>query len=44
LELPEVLSGLLQDEDIVLTLGAGSIGAVAAQLGKELEKQGRKGQ
>ena len=31
-ELPEVLSGLLQDGDIVLTLGAGDIGAIAARL------------
>ncbi len=31
-ELPEVLFGLLQDGDIVLTLGAGDIGAIAARL------------
>ncbi len=35
-ELPEVLAGLLQDGDIVLTLGAGSIGAIAADLPKRL--------
>ncbi|MBL3598308.1 MAG: UDP-N-acetylmuramate--L-alanine ligase [gamma proteobacterium endosymbiont of Lamellibrachia anaximandri] len=35
-ELPEVLSGLLQEGDIVLTLGAGSIGAIAADLPKRL--------
>jgi len=39
-ELPEVLSGLLQDGDIVLTLGAGNIGVVASQLKEALEKQG----
>ena len=39
-ELPEVLSGLLRDGDIVLTLGAGNIGAVASRLREELEKQG----
>jgi UDP-N-acetylmuramate--alanine ligase len=31
-EIPEVLAGLLQDGDLVLTLGAGNIGAVAARL------------
>jgi UDP-N-acetylmuramate--alanine ligase len=31
-ELPEVLPGLLHDNDILLTLGAGSIGTVAPQL------------
>lgn len=31
-ELPALLQGLLQDGDMVLTLGAGSIGAVAAEL------------
>ncbi|RLJ18521.1 UDP-N-acetylmuramate--L-alanine ligase [bacterium endosymbiont of Escarpia laminata] len=35
-ELPEVLAGLLRDGDIVLTLGAGSIGAIAAELPKRL--------
>ncbi|WP_177419106.1 UDP-N-acetylmuramate--L-alanine ligase [endosymbiont of Lamellibrachia barhami] len=35
-ELPEVLAGLLQEGDIVLTLGAGSIGAIAADLPKRL--------
>ncbi len=39
-ELPAVLSGLIQDGDIVLTLGAGSIGAVAAELDNELCKKG----
>ncbi|MFC1683852.1 UDP-N-acetylmuramate--L-alanine ligase [Pseudomonadota bacterium] len=39
-ELPEVLSGLLRDGDIVLTLGAGNIGVVASQLKEALEKQG----
>jgi UDP-N-acetylmuramate--alanine ligase len=31
-ELPALLQGLLMDGDIVLTLGAGSIGAVAAEM------------
>jgi UDP-N-acetylmuramate--alanine ligase len=31
-EIPEVLSALLQDGDLVLTLGAGNIGAIAARL------------
>ncbi len=31
-ELPALLKGLLRDGDIVLTLGAGSIGAVAAEM------------
>jgi UDP-N-acetylmuramate--alanine ligase len=35
-ELPELLRGLLKDGDIVLTIGAGSIGAVAAKLPKQL--------
>ncbi len=39
-DLPEVLRGLLQDGDIVLTLGAGDIGVVAAQLPTELIQGG----
>ncbi len=35
-ELPEVLRGLLMDGDIVLTVGAGSIGAIAAELPRQL--------
>jgi UDP-N-acetylmuramate--alanine ligase len=35
-ELPALVKGLLQDGDIVLTLGAGSIGAVAAKLPQKL--------
>ncbi len=35
-EIPEILDGLLRDGDMVLTLGAGSIGAVAAKLPDEL--------
>ncbi|MES9833706.1 MAG: UDP-N-acetylmuramate--L-alanine ligase [Candidatus Thiodiazotropha sp. DIVDIV] len=35
-ELPELLQGLIKDGDIVLTLGAGSIGAVAAELPTQL--------
>jgi UDP-N-acetylmuramate--alanine ligase len=35
-ELPEVLPGVVQDGDIVLTMGAGNIGQVAAELGGKL--------
>ncbi|MGD8911125.1 MAG: UDP-N-acetylmuramate--L-alanine ligase [Candidatus Thiodiazotropha sp.] len=35
-ELPELLQGLLQDDDIVLTVGAGSIGSIAAELPRRL--------
>ncbi|MET0066320.1 MAG: UDP-N-acetylmuramate--L-alanine ligase [Candidatus Thiodiazotropha sp.] len=35
-DLPEVLQGLLMDGDIVLTVGAGSIGAIAAELPRQL--------
>lgn len=35
-ELPKVLRGIVQDGDIVLTMGAGSIGAIAATLAGEL--------
>jgi UDP-N-acetylmuramate--alanine ligase len=42
-ELPEVLAGLVRDGDMVLTLGAGDIGAIAAllpaQIGAEVEVQ-----
>ena len=37
-ELPELLRGILQDGDILLTMGAGSIGAVAAELQEQLHK------
>ena len=35
-ELPELLQGLLQDGDIVLTVGAGNIGSIAAELPRQL--------
>jgi len=35
-ELPQVLAGVVREGDIVLTMGAGSIGQIAAQLGEEL--------
>ncbi len=35
-ELASILSGIAQDQDIVLTLGAGSIGAAAARLPQQL--------
>lgn len=38
-ELPAVLAGLLQDQDILLTLGAGNIGAAAARLEQQLSEQ-----
>jgi UDP-N-acetylmuramate--alanine ligase len=39
-DLPQVLSGLVRDGDIVLTLGAGDIGAVAATLAEQLGARG----
>jgi len=39
-ELSVVLEGIIQDKDIVLTSGAGSIGSVAAQLPDQLAQQG----
>jgi len=36
-DLPDLLPGILQQNDILLTLGAGSIGSMAAQLSKSLE-------
>jgi UDP-N-acetylmuramate--alanine ligase len=39
-DLPEVLPGILQDGDVVLTLGAGDIGAVAAGLPDDLRAAG----
>jgi UDP-N-acetylmuramate--alanine ligase len=38
-ELSAMLKGLLQDNDVLLTLGAGNIGAAAAKLQAELETQ-----
>ena len=38
-QLPETLSGVLHDGDLLLTLGAGSIGAMAARLAGLLEKK-----
>ena len=39
-ELPDVLSALVQDGDVVLTLGAGSIGSASANLVSELSVPG----
>lgn len=39
-ELPDVLANVLQADDVVLTLGAGSIGAVAATLPGQLAVRG----
>lgn len=36
LELPELLSGIVEADDVILTLGAGNIGAVALDLPKSL--------
>ncbi len=38
-QLPKVLSSLLQDQDILLTLGAGNIGTVASQLSHYLKPE-----
>ncbi|HHM04579.1 MAG TPA: UDP-N-acetylmuramate--L-alanine ligase [Gammaproteobacteria bacterium] len=37
-ELPQVLGGVLQDGDVLLTLGAGDIGAAAAKLPEQLRE------
>jgi UDP-N-acetylmuramate--alanine ligase len=37
-QLSEILPGLLEDNDVVLTMGAGSIGHIAAQLPEQLAK------
>ena len=42
-DLSEVLFGLLEAGDIVLTMGAGDIGVVAARLEDELKEKGEKG-
>ncbi|WP_428623425.1 UDP-N-acetylmuramate--L-alanine ligase [Sedimenticola sp.] len=39
-ELPELLYGLIQDDDIVLTLGAGDIGQIAATLPSWFQQRG----
>ncbi|MDF1528909.1 MAG: cyanophycin synthetase, partial [Sedimenticola sp.] len=39
-ELPELLEGMIMDGDIVLTLGAGDIGQVAATLPDWLQREG----
>jgi UDP-N-acetylmuramate--alanine ligase len=39
-ELPQLLRDILQDGDVLLTLGAGDIGAVAARLADELQAVG----
>ncbi|WP_126453514.1 UDP-N-acetylmuramate--L-alanine ligase [Sulfuriflexus mobilis] len=38
-ELPKALKAVLRDGDVLLTLGAGNIGAVAAQLAEQLGKE-----
>jgi len=38
-ELPETLIAVLQDGDVLLTLGAGNIGAMAARLPELLQKK-----
>lgn len=39
-DLPDVLQGVLEADDVLLTLGAGSIGGLAASLPERLSKQG----
>ena len=39
-DLPAVLQDILQDGDVLLTMGAGDIGAVAARLADELRVRG----
>ncbi len=41
-ELPEALAAVLQDGDVLLTLGAGDIGAAAALLPEQLRSTERK--
>jgi len=38
-KLPQVLKGMLQHGDILLTLGAGNVGAAAAALGEQLQSR-----
>ena len=38
-ELPATLQGVLQGDDVLLTLGAGNIGAAAAKLQAQLETE-----
>ena len=42
-ELPRALNAVLNDGDVLLTLGAGNIGAIAAQLAETLTEQGGEG-
>jgi UDP-N-acetylmuramate--alanine ligase len=42
-ELPQALAGILRDGDVVLTMGAGSIGAAAHDLPQALRDLGSKG-
>ena len=42
-ELPQVLAGIVRDGDVVLTMGAGSIGAAAHELPDALAAAGRAG-
>jgi UDP-N-acetylmuramate--alanine ligase len=42
-ELPRALNAVLNEGDVLLTLGAGNIGAIAAQLAETLAEQGEEG-
>jgi len=42
-ELPQVLAGIVRDGDVVLTMGAGSIGAAAHDLPAALQSAGTHG-
>jgi UDP-N-acetylmuramate--alanine ligase len=41
-ELPEAIAAVLKDGDLLLTLGAGDIGTVAAELPQQLTGKGGK--
>jgi UDP-N-acetylmuramate--alanine ligase len=42
LELPVILADIVVDGDIVITMGAGNIGAVAMTMAEQLCSRGRK--
>jgi UDP-N-acetylmuramate--alanine ligase len=37
-ELPEILAGIVQADDVILTMGAGNVGQIAAHLPQQLEQ------
>jgi len=42
-ELPKALGAVLHDGDVLLRLGAGNVGAIAAELAEKLTKQDGQG-